>query len=114
MPDFKLGDYVKWTSQAAGVEKVKVGVVARIVSKGEPSHLRNSGMPRNHLSYVVLVKKTENSVGKAYWPRVSKLRPLGKSDEMRRKDIQQLRERISSCEREIAYHKESLKELGAE
>jgi hypothetical protein len=49
MSDFKKGNKVKWTSQAAGSEKTKEGVVVQIIHKadGPPFHLANKEFP-NH------------------------------------------------------------------
>ncbi len=69
---FGLGDKVIWTSQSAGSEKTKRGVVVLIVHRGgRPSSVKNPGRPRDHESYVVEVKSARSS--RVYWPRVSLL-----------------------------------------
>lgn len=74
--DFDIGEEVQWTSQAGGVSKTKVGVIAQVVQAkaypdrmGFPGLYKNSGigMHRDHDSYVVLVN------GKAYWPVAKRL-----------------------------------------
>jgi hypothetical protein len=73
---FKLGDTVKWRSQAAGYERKKVGKIAQVVPPGErPDRERfarlyrgnGCGFGRDHESYVVL------DGNRPYWPIASKL-----------------------------------------
>jgi hypothetical protein len=67
---FSVGDRVEWTSQSAGIVKHKEGDVVQVVPPGGyPVGVRNPGMSRNHLSYVVRVKRRG-----LYWPRASALR----------------------------------------
>lgn len=75
---FKIGQLVKWTSQAGSYRKTKHGKIAQIVTEGnQPSHddfpqlFRGSGcgFGRKAESYVVLVGK------KPYWPVASLLKP---------------------------------------
>lgn len=77
---FKEGELVTWSSQAGGLRKTKVGVVAQVVRAGErPDRNRFAslytssgvGSGRKAESYVVLVGKT------AYWPRENQLRRSG-------------------------------------
>lgn len=72
---FVEGNTVKWTSQAAGSWKEKVGVVVKVVPaltmvpKGYNLYGR-----RNHQSYIVHVPtKSGRGKGTYYWPIVSKL-----------------------------------------
>ena len=76
----KLGDKVKWTSQAGGYFRTKHGVVVGIVPNNElpkseyiniPFH-GETVCPRLHKSYVVAVRVGRSSQ-KLYWPRVSQL-----------------------------------------
>ena len=76
---FREGDYVTWTSQAAGRSKDKTGKIVEIVPPGQRavSKLKDPGSPRKHVSYVVEVAgKTRAHTTKLYWPVVSKLRKL--------------------------------------
>lgn len=80
---FRVGDRVKWTSQAAGHTKTKEGEVVLVVPAGYlPNQLPemegrrspcDTVTPRNHESYIVKVKNKHQSY---YWPRVSQLQPL--------------------------------------
>lgn len=81
---FSLEDHVKWSSQAQGKYKTKIGIVVQVVQSGEyPDYDRfpqlyagaGIGMCRNHESYVVAVDcgKTPGSSTRHYWPRVSAL-----------------------------------------
>jgi hypothetical protein len=81
---FKLNDTVTWTSQAQGFSKTKEGIVAEVVAPNEmPTrekflHLyKNAGVgfPRNHESYVIMVKNTP------YWPHANKLKLVKKAPE---------------------------------
>jgi hypothetical protein len=83
---FKEGDRVKWTSQAQGSTKTKVGTIVQVVSPKGRLHkehrdfgLVGHGLPRPMESYVVHVNgKTEASKGKRFWPHVSALKPAGR------------------------------------
>lgn len=69
MSTFKVGDRVRWTSQAGGYTRAKVGVVERIVPpKGQAGLKVTQFCQRDHESYIVRV----NGRG-LYWPLVSKL-----------------------------------------
>jgi hypothetical protein len=79
MEEFKVGDMVRWTSQAQGSERTKIGVVAEVVpidARPDPIRFaalyRNSGCGhgRKHVSYVVEVGGKK----KPYWPVVTRLR----------------------------------------
>lgn len=80
---FTIGDAVTWSSQAAGISKIKHGTVVQVVPpKTYPEReqfvqlYRGSGvgLSRDHESYVVRVPgKTEKSSGKLYWPRANAL-----------------------------------------
>ena len=71
---FKIGDRVHWTSQAAGIEQTKVGVVIAVVPPGVPAALRDAGGPREHESYIVKASILGGgNRERKYWPLVSKL-----------------------------------------
>lgn len=81
---FKFEDSVKWSSQAQGRHKTKVGIIVQVVPAGSyPDRDKfpklywgaGVGMSRNHESYVVAVDcgKTPGSSTRHYWPRVSAL-----------------------------------------
>ena len=81
---FKVGQKVAWVSQSAGTWKEKHGEVLRIVRPGEEptggyaflDHIRPGGgfgHPRNHESYLIVVKTTKRSKPRLYWPRVALL-----------------------------------------
>ena len=78
MKTFKMGDRVKWESQAAGSSAVKIGEVIMVVPPGKvPEGIKGAGMARNHESYVVSAS-VELASGKmsrkrTYWPLPSKL-----------------------------------------
>lgn len=75
----KVGDAVKWTSQAGGRLTTKFGTVAEIVDVGNqpnkvmfPALYKSGiGISRKETSYVILVKN------KPYWPHTNKLIPVG-------------------------------------
>jgi len=78
MIKFKLGDCVKWKSQAQGYTKEKIGRVVQVVKAGFypyrdsfPQLYRRYGVGlcRDYESYVVMVGHTP------YWPRVKHLQP---------------------------------------
>lgn len=70
---FKKGDAVCWSSQSGGHAKRKMGVVAEVVpARQSPNprfNLPNPGLPRDHVSYLVMVGH------KPYWPRAAALAP---------------------------------------
>jgi hypothetical protein len=73
---FKVGDRVRWQSQAAGVLRVKVGQVVEVVPPcREPQSRGDFGMPRDHESYVVRAIAVGRATKQArcYWPRASAL-----------------------------------------
>lgn len=71
---FEIGERVRWTSS----NTTKEGVVTAIVPPGQkPQGMKDTGMSRDHESYVVRggepgAKKTAD-----YWPRVSLLVAAG-------------------------------------
>lgn len=67
---FKLGDEVMWSSASNGHTKTKHGRVVAVIDAGDKPYtwLKGTGMPRDHVSYVVEVGR------KYYWPRVKWLR----------------------------------------
>lgn len=79
---FKVGDNVKWMSQAQGCATVKYGVVLGVIpaggdfpplaEDGRVSHY-GGGDPRNHESYLVEVPSKKDGKPHLYWPRVSAL-----------------------------------------
>lgn len=78
---FGIGDTVRWSSQAGGVRKEKVGdVVAVVAAKSLPNREQflslykgaGIGISRDHESYVVRVR-TGKTATKDYWPRVNSL-----------------------------------------
>ena len=82
--EFKLGDSVKWTSQAGGVSKTKVGTVVAIIPAdkypvGEIEKFSDcisrygGGLSRNHTSYLVKVELGGRKKPRIYWPRVKAL-----------------------------------------
>lgn len=89
--ELKIGDKVKWSSQAQGCETTKEGKVVGIVKEktdplqiftpleqtGNYTSAYGGGMSRNHKSYIIAVKgKTDKSKEKLYWPNVSKLKKI--------------------------------------
>jgi len=79
---FKVGDRVRWMSQAGGHTKAKEGIVAQVVppqcypERARFLHLfKNAGVgkTRDHESYVVMVKT------RPYWPRANQLTPAESS-----------------------------------
>lgn len=68
---FQIGDRVTWSSQSAGIRKEKTGIVIALVSPGQvPDGIRNPGLSRDHVSYLIRADG-----GRLYWPRVMHLRP---------------------------------------
>ena len=77
---WKVGDKVKWSSQAQGASLTKIGIVVAVIPKGgRPTGIKGCGWGRDHESYVVEVapKAGSRAKSKAYWPVVSLLKPLG-------------------------------------
>ena len=82
---FAQGQKVRWSSQSAGVTKVKEGTIEQVVPAGAyPDQKRfeqlyrgpGVGLARAHESYVVRVPgKTAKAAGKLYWPLVRNLQP---------------------------------------
>lgn len=78
-PTFIVGDWVTWSSQAAGSRTTKTGVITQVVPAGStPTGISGTGSGRRHQSYVVKV----TPMGKhgpispvLYWPLVSLLQP---------------------------------------
>lgn len=77
---FKVGDQVKWTSQAGGFTTSKTGTVIEVVPPGESpkTKVKDAGGPRDHESYVVkLTSYNKGGVEKKksgiYWPLVRHL-----------------------------------------
>jgi hypothetical protein len=74
----QLNDRVEWTSQAAGIETRKVGVIVEVVPPNHYPKTKRGGIgaPRNHESYVVRVtQRGGKRISALYWPLVSHLRP---------------------------------------
>jgi hypothetical protein len=82
----KVGDAVKWKSQAQGYATVKEGVIVAVLQPGERPNKsahpdmfktdrygseRGPGFGRKELSYVVKVRNRH------YWPRSLLLQPAG-------------------------------------
>jgi hypothetical protein len=68
MGAFKVGDWVEWTSQSAGVSKRKCGEVVQVIAAGAFCRsVHGAGLCRDHESYVVKVGY------RRYWPRVAHL-----------------------------------------
>jgi hypothetical protein len=74
---FKIGDYVIWTSQAGARSKTKTGIITQVVPPlGYPDPVAypqlhaSGGLCRREESYVVVVGK------KPYWPRVKHLKNI--------------------------------------
>ncbi|WP_435952698.1 hypothetical protein [Dryocola sp. BD626] len=67
---FKKGDWVTWSSQAAGSWKTKVGIIKHV-------HMKN-GVP---IRYDVQVPPKEGSKAKPkmYYPQLSALKPYDKA-----------------------------------
>lgn len=79
MNDFKVGQTVKWKSQAGGFSKEKVGKVVFVVRPNEiPAEVLrgtyfkcdSSCISRGHITYLVQVGRRSN----LYWPRVQYLK----------------------------------------
>ena len=87
MEKLQIGDTVKWSSQAQGWEKLKIGKVIGVVPTGEfalktaqsikerfSSACDFGAYPRDHESYLVLVHPEKGkALPKLYYPRVSAL-----------------------------------------
>ena len=76
---FNVGDRVEWSSQAAGIERLKIGEVVELVLPGHRPEARvdSSGCVRDHVSYVVRAVAQGRRYRKSalYWPSVAGLRP---------------------------------------
>lgn len=85
---FRIGQSVKWTSQAGGHVRTKQGKIVMIVPATLSALLRvlenkfpdcsvantyGHGYPRDHESYIVRVSSGTKAKDKLYWPRVSAL-----------------------------------------
>lgn len=85
---FKIGDKVKWSSQASGSTKEKIGEIVRIVpakmrfseiivslnQSGKKFSLKCDGWSyRSHESYAVFVPTKSGKSNHLYWPIVSRL-----------------------------------------
>lgn len=76
--EMKKGTRVTWESQANGTWKSKAGTVIECVPVAcipTRAKIRNPGLPRNHVSYLI-----QEDGGKFYWPRVSALRAIARSE----------------------------------
>lgn len=78
MKRFKHGDYVTWTSEAAGTVRTKLGIISEVLPAGVRPNRADSGMQRDHESYLVRASVIDGSAAQlrrstTYWPRVSKL-----------------------------------------
>jgi hypothetical protein len=82
----KKGEVVKWSSMAQGTVVQKRGVIALVIPPGVPPLdliqaaknlkgyvFRNSTVPRDHRSYIVIEGKTGTSKGRLMWPKVKDL-----------------------------------------
>ncbi len=76
---FRLGDEVRWSSQAAGCWKTKVGMIVAVVPAGKPAYEHvppdsrckdTRATPRREESYLVQVGGRRMDL---YWPRASQL-----------------------------------------
>ena len=68
----RIGDYVRWESQAGGFHKIKIGRIIEVVPAWVmPRHhtQMDSCTPRNEQSYVVCIGKSSRT----YWPRTRHL-----------------------------------------
>ncbi len=82
----KIGDKVRWTSQAGGHEKVKEGEIIRVIPpygdvlnymfEGSNSAY-GGGYRRDQESYLVRVKGEGKRKATIYWPIVKKLQLIG-------------------------------------
>lgn len=84
MITFKLGDLVAWTTQSGGVTRTKMGKVYAVIPENGRSGLKNSGLPRDHESYLVNACVTNGSSkqltrNKKYWPRITALTVASKA-----------------------------------
>ena len=94
IPEFTRGDLVRWSSQARGTARHRVGVVVLVVPGGVPVGTLLSGLehryslramqrsqgPRPEKSYLVALTGAGGR-GKArlHWPHATLLRPYGKA-----------------------------------
>lgn len=75
---FKMGDRVRWESQAAGISQMKTGEVVHVIPPGSTPDMKGVGGARGEESYVVKAAVESNTrMGRprkrTYWPLVSKL-----------------------------------------
>jgi len=76
---FKVGDRVKWTSQAAGSWRKKVGTVVEVLPPGKSSRLMNGFNRRKVESYVVEVPgKTALAAKHIFFPMPTLLQKAGR------------------------------------
>jgi hypothetical protein len=76
---FQVGDRVKWTSQANGGWRKKVGTVIEVVPAGRYSNLGSGCSPRKAESYVIEVPgKTPNAKPQIYFPVPSLVKKAGR------------------------------------
>lgn len=78
MQNFKVGECVRWRSQAQGSMSKQGNVVEVIPPKKHPDrkkyrYLAGCGWGRDHESYVVEVKPSKTRKAVHYWPAVSLL-----------------------------------------
>lgn len=78
---FKVGDKVRWTSQAGGAWKEKTGIVDCVVPPrvhpnriGYLGKLTTTAYMRDHESYVIVVQLPKSV--RYYWPIVNKLEKI--------------------------------------
>lgn len=80
MKTFNLNDTVHWVSRGGATQKLKEGVVERVVPANQriPAELAKEadayGLARDHVSFMVRVGKTATRKGKLYWPQTKDLR----------------------------------------
>jgi hypothetical protein len=75
---FKVGDVVRWSSQAGGFSKEKKGTIIEVVPADRQPIKVNSNSTRRHESYVVEVPRESGRKTlkpEAYWPVRSQLAP---------------------------------------
>ena len=76
---FKVGSFVRWSSQSGGYVKKKAGFITEVVPAGQmpKQHQPGWGQARDHISYIIKVPtpSPRNSSGhKLYWPVASILK----------------------------------------
>lgn len=74
---FKVGDMVRWTSEAGSISKTKVGEIIEVVPARKWPAMKGCGGWRDHESYVVRVRELHANgnvrSSRLYWPRVGHL-----------------------------------------